>query len=123
MARKDVYTLPYGKKLNDMLEVLFQGFARFSSSSADYTATLADTIIQIAGNKKLTVPAAASTNDGKIYIVYFSENAKTGGGIVDNAGSPATIVAQALCLNESSFLLVSNGRAWTAVPLALGQDA
>ncbi|HQO93081.1 MAG TPA: hypothetical protein PLX56_12210, partial [bacterium] len=73
--------------------------------------------------KKVILPAAAAANKGKFYVVYFSANAKTGGGIVDDKTSPTAIVAQELCLDESSFLCVSNGTAWKPVPLAHGTDS
>lgn len=110
-------------KLNEMFDTLFSGQARVVSSSGDVVATLSEKVIEISGNKKVIVPEASADNKEKEYIVYFSANAKTGGGIVDDADSPNTIVAQALCLNESSFYLVSTGAAWKAVPMALGQDA
>ena len=110
-------------KINEMFDTLFSGHALVVSSSGDVVATLVEKVIEISGNKKVTVPEASADNKGKEYIVYFSANAKTGGGIVDDADSPNTIVAQALCLNKSSFDLVSTGTAWKAVPMALGTDS
>lgn len=110
-------------RYNDMFTTLFQGFMPYVASAVDYTASMDDTVIEITADKKVILPAAAAANKGKFYVVYFSANAKTGGGIVDDKTSPTAIVAQALCLNESSFLCVSNGTAWKPVPLALGTDA
>jgi hypothetical protein len=107
-------------RYNDMFTTLFQGFMPYVTSAVDYTASMDDTLIHISDNKKVVLPAAATANKGKFYIVYFSAAAKTGGGIVDDKTSATEIVAQALCLDESSFLVVSNGTAWIPVPLALG---
>jgi hypothetical protein len=110
-------------RYNDMFTTLFQGFMPYATSATDYTASMDDTVIEITANEKVILPAAAAANKGKFFVVYFSANAKTGGGIVDDKSSPTAIVAQALCLNESSFLVVSNGTAWIPVPMALGTDA
>jgi len=110
-------------RYNDMFTTLFQGFMPYATSATDYTASMDDTVIEITANEKVILPAAAAANKGKFFVVYFSANAKTGGGIVDDKSSPTAIVAQALCLNESSFLVVSNGTAWIPVPMALGADA
>lgn len=111
-------------KINEMFDTLFSGHALVVSSSGDVVATLVEKVIEISGNKKVVVPAATEANKGKEYIVYFSANAKTGGGIVDDKTPSATeIVNQALCLNKSSFYLVSTGTAWKAVPMALGTDS
>lgn len=107
-------------RYNDMFTTLFQGFMPYVASAVDYTASMDDTVIEITANKKVILPAAAAANKGKFYVVYFSAAAKTGGGIVDDKTSPTAIVAQGLCLDESSFLCVSNGTAWKPVPLALG---
>jgi len=111
-------------RYNDMFTTLFQGFMSYVTSAVDYTASMDDTLIHItAKNKKVVLPAAAAANKGKYFVVYFSENAKTGGGIVDDKTTATTIVAQEKCLDESSFLIVSNGTAWIPDPMALGTDA
>jgi len=109
-------------RYNDMFTTLFQGFMPYVTSATDYTASMDDTLIHMSANEKVILPEAAASNKGKFFIVYFSATATTGGGIVDD-GTPTEIVAQALCLNESSFLVVSNGTAWIPVPMALGTDA
>lgn len=110
-------------RYNDMFTTLFQGFMSYVTSAVDYTASMDDTVIEITAAKKVILPAAATTNKGKFFIVYFSAAATTGGGIVDDKASATTIVAQTKCLDESSFLIVSNGTAWIPVPMALGTDA
>jgi len=107
-------------RYNDMFTTLFQGFMSYVTSAVDYTASMDDTLIHITADKKVVLPAAAAANKGKYFVVYFSESAKTGGGIVDDKTSPTSIVAQTKCLDESSFLVVSNGTAWVPVPLAVG---
>lgn len=107
-------------RYNDMFTTLFQGFMSYVTSAVDYTASMDDTVISISANKKVVLPAAATTNKGKFYIVYFSATATTGGGIEDDKTSATSIVAQAACKDESSFLVVSTGAAWVPVPLAVG---
>jgi hypothetical protein len=107
-------------RYNDMFTTLFQGFMPYVTSAVDYTASMDDTLIHMSANEKVILPAAAAANKGKFFIVYFSATATTGGGIVDDKTSPTEIVAQAACLDESSFLVVSNGTAWVPVPLAVG---
>lgn len=107
-------------RYNDMFTTLFQGFMPYVTSADDYTASMDDTVISISANKKVVLPAAATTNKGKFFIVYFSETATTGGGIEDDKTSATSIVAQAACKDESSFLVVSTGAAWVPVPLAVG---
>lgn len=79
-------------KINEMFDTLFSGHALVVSSSGDVVATLVEKVIEISGNKKVVVPAATEANKGKEYIVYFSANAKTGGGIVDDKTPSATVI-------------------------------
>ena len=102
-------------RYNDMFTTLFRGFMQYATSAVDYTALATDVFIKMSANEKVILPAAVAANKGKFYIVYFSAAATTGGGIVDDKTSPTEIVAQALCIDESAFLLVSSGTAWEVI--------
>lgn len=107
-----VEKLPYDEKLNDFLQDRLRGYVPIVSSAVDYTVTDGDYFVEISADKGVTLPEATTALKGKSYIIYFSAAATSGGGIVDDAGTPNTLVAQTLCIDESAFMLICNGTAW-----------
>lgn len=114
------YELPYDGKLNDMIQTLFSGHMTYVKSAVDYTASLADIVIEIIADKKVVVPQAAASNKGKFYIVNFTAAATSAGGIEDDQESAKVIIPKALCLDNSVFLLISDGSAWKEIVLNAG---